>query len=353
MIDPVGGHRGMHYYDFALCDALRNYGQDVLLWTCDETARYAVPSGLTVHFPFVGIFGDRPAIARGIRYAAAQSRILAAAARERPALVHLHYFILTPADLWFLVRLRLLGIKVILTVHDVIPFNAATHTRLMLRALYQRVDGFIVHTEHSRRELLQCFPIDPDRVAVIPHGHYLPYLAAELPSQDAARQQFGLETGSPVILFFGQIKQVKGLDTLLSALPRVLAAHPDATLLIAGQVWKDNWDTYAALIRELDIGNRVRARIEHIPDEDVPVYYRAADVVVLPYRQIYQSGVLLMAYSYSRPVVASNLGGLAETVREGETGRLVPPDDPAALASALNAMLNDQTRALAMGRAGH
>jgi glycosyltransferase involved in cell wall biosynthesis len=93
--------------------------------------------------------------------------------------------------------------------------------------------------------------------------------------------------------------------------------------------------------------------VEHIPDEDVPFYFRAADVVVLPYRRVYQSGVLLMAYSFSKPVVASAVGGLKETIRDGETGYLVRSEDPDALARALGEILGDPARAAAMGEAGY
>lgn len=353
MIDPVGGHRGMHYYDFALCQELQRLGVDVALWTCDETEAHTPPSEITISYPFQRIFGSDPAPIRGMRYVNGLRRLIHQARDARPQIAHLHYFLLAPADLWFLIGLRRYGVKIVLTAHDVIPFNAAVHTRLLLRALYGRVDGFIVHTEHSRRELLAGFPVPPSRVRVIPHGHYLPYRPEEMPTREEARARLGLPIDAPVLLFFGQIKRVKGLDTLLRALPKLAEAHPDALLVVAGQVWKDTWDRYAELIDALGLGHRVIARVEHIPDEDVPFYFRAADVVVLPYRRVYQSGVLLMAYSFSKPVVASAVGGLKETIRDGETGYLVRSEDPDALARALGEILGDPARAAAMGEAGY
>ncbi|MDH7486909.1 MAG: glycosyltransferase family 4 protein [Anaerolineae bacterium] len=352
MIEPVGGHRGMHYYDFALCDELRRLGIDVTLLTCDETAACQAPAGLAVRYPFRRIFGADPAWLRACRYGQALRHIAAQAAAESVHIAHLHYFLLAPADLIFLHRLRRQGISIVITAHDVIPFNARLHTRVLFRQLYGLADALIVHTGQSRRELLAQFPLDPARVAVIPHGHYLPYTGEALLARQEARARLGLDPEPPVLLFFGQIKQVKGLDTLLRALPAVLAVHPQALLLIAGQVWKDDWSRYQALIDELALAAHVRARIAYIPDEEVAAYYRAADVVVLPYRRIYQSGVLLMAWSYARPVVASSVGGLAEEIRHGQTGLLVPPDDPAALAGALNELLADRSQAEAMGAAG-
>jgi D-inositol-3-phosphate glycosyltransferase len=352
MIDPVGGHRGMHYYDFALCGELRRSGLDVTLLTCDETASYAAPAGLPVRYVFRRIFGSDPAPLRAWRYWRALSIIARGIARERPDIAHLHYFLLAPADVLFLRRLRRQGVRIVITVHDVIPFNAGAHTRMLYQQLYSRAHGLIVHARHNRRELLERFRLEAGRVAVIPHGHYLPYTGENLLSRAAARAQLGVELDQPVLLFFGQIKAVKGLDILLRALPTIVAAHPRTVLLIAGQMWKDNWVRYQTLIDDLGLADHVRARVAHIPDEEVATYYRAADAVVLPYRRIYQSGVLLMAWSYGRPVVASDVGGLGETVRHGETGLLVPPEIPGALASALSELLADPDSAERMGDAG-
>ena len=352
MIEPVGGHRGMHYYDFALCSELRRAGVDVTLLTCDETAACDAPAGLAVRYPFQRVFGDDPAPLRAYRYWRALSQIGASAAREGVQIAHLHYFLLGPADYIFLRRLRQQGIRIVVTAHDVIPFNARFYTRALFQRLYGQADALIVHAEQNRRELVAQFKFDPARVAIIPHGHYLPYTGDALPSRAEARAKLGLDPKRPVLLFFGQIKRVKGLDTLLRALPAAIAVHPETLLLVAGQVWKDDWGRYQALMDELALVDHVRARIAYIPDEEVAAYYRAADVVVLPYRRIYQSGVLLMAWSYARPVVVSDVGGLAEMVRNGETGLLVEPDDPVALAGALNELLADRTWGETMGAAG-
>ena len=352
MIDPVGGHRGMHYYDFALCHELRRAAVDVTLFTCDETMAFTAPSDLPIRYPYRRIFGEDPAPLRAYRYWRALRKIAAAASREAPQIAHLHYFLLGPADYLFLRRMRRQGVRIVVTAHDVIPFNAGLHTRALYQQLYASADALIVHAEQNRVELLDQFHLDPARVTVIPHGHYLPYTGDRLLSQGEARAGLGLAAGTPVLLFFGQIKRVKGLDTLLQAMPEVIAAHPDAKLLIAGQVWKDSWDRYQSLIDELGLGAHTRARIAYIPDEEVEAYYRAADVVVLPYRRIYQSGVLLMAWSFGRPVVASDVGGLGESVRDHETGLLVPPGEPRALAGAINELLADRALSEAMGAAG-
>jgi glycosyltransferase involved in cell wall biosynthesis len=222
---------------------------------------------------------------------------------------------------------------------------------VFVRRIYRLARRIIVHTESSRTELLNYGIVPPERVAVIPHGHYMPYVH-RLPSRREARQRLGLPGEAPAILFFGQIKRVKGLEVLLRALPGLTERHPSARLVVAGKVWDDNWSRYAALIEELDLGRRLHLHLRHIPDEEVASFFVAADAVALPYHHVYQSGVLLMALSYGRPVVATRVGGMAEVVQDGESGYLVPRDDPQALARALARLLADPEAAEAMGCRG-
>jgi len=123
--------------------------------------------------------------------------------------------------------------------------------------------------------------------------------------------------------------------------------------LIAGRPLHNDITIYETLIDELNIRASVRTRWEYIPDEELPLYYRATDVVALPYTRVYQSGVCLTAYAFRRPVVASAVGGLKEQVLDGETGYLVPPSDPTAIANALVKSLRQPDLAEAMGERGH
>lgn len=340
----------MHYYDLALCRALAGRGVDLTWFTCDETE---VPANLPfpVELAFRGVFGDESTLRRGLRYGLALARIARRRPKDAPCLVHVHFFHALPLDYAFLAWMRARGCRLVLTAHDVTPFDAQTWSLKIVRRIYRLVDRVIVHTESSRAELLAQGLVSPERVAVIPHGHYLPYVD-QIPTRKEARRQLGLPLDAPLLLFFGQIKAVKGLDVLLQAVPRLVARQADARLVVAGQVWKDDWARYAALIDETALQDRIHLHLRHIPDDEVSGFFAAADVVALPYRHVYQSGVLLMALSYGRPVVATRVGGLAEVVHDGESGYLVPPGDPAALAEALGRVLADPEQASAMGRRG-
>ncbi|MFA6720888.1 MAG: glycosyltransferase family 4 protein [Candidatus Cloacimonadaceae bacterium] len=138
----------------------------------------------------------------------------------------------------------------------------------------------------------------------------------------------------PTALFFGLIKAYKGLDVLLKALKQARIRVPDLKLIIAGEVY-GKAEKYARLIRELGLSDAVETRFHYITDGEIAEVFTRAQVCVLPYKSATQSGVIATSYSFGVPVIASRIGGLSEYISEGETGLLVPPNDPEALAAAL------------------
>lgn len=349
-VEPVGGHRGMHYYDFELCEALQSLGVDVTLLTCDETRDLDIPSSLRVEFPFQGIYGDASKALRGLRYIRGLIRIGFAMQRRGIPLAHFHYFHLPPLDYLYLRWLHVLGKHHVLTVHDVVPFDVKPSDLRWLRRLYHEADRIIVHADANRDAIVGKFRISRDKVGVIPMGPYLSFADGRKLPASLAKRRLGLDAGAPVVMFFGQIKEVKGLQYLIRAFRQVLEHSPTAHLVIAGPEWKQSFDRYAALIHRLDLSEQVSTRIEYVPDEQVGLYFSAADVVVLPYVECYQSAVLYMAYSFGKPVVASDVGGLAEVIEDGVTGLLVPPAHVEPLANALLTLLQNVEMAKAMGQ---
>jgi glycosyltransferase involved in cell wall biosynthesis len=342
----------MHYYDFELCSALRSAGIDVTLLTCDETQGTSIPQSLPIQYPFQGIYGDDPKVKRGLRYLRALRSIGAAMQRNQVPLIHLHYYHFPPLDALFMQWLYWLGKRAVLTVHDVIPFDAGSRHIRWLGHIYRRAERIIVHAEDNYEAMVKAFDIPPDRIQVIPMGPYLQFADEHTVPKAQARHRLGLDPDAPVILFFGQIKRVKGLDHLIRAFAQVVREEPRARLVIAGPEWKKPFEEYAALIHELGIADQISARIEYVPDDEVGAYYGAADVVALPYTEAYQSAVLYMAHSFHRPVVATTVGGLPEVVTEGENGLLVPPANADTLAQALLTLLQEPGKARAMGQRG-
>ena len=305
-------------------------GMDVVLHTCDETS---IPQETTfeVRQTFKGIYGKSASWKRGLRYLRASVVAMLSAVSERRNIVHFHFFHVGALQAMQVLLARLLMRTVVITAHDVESFVATLEVPFMSRLAYRLAHRVIAHNRISRDELQARLQVPEHKIAVIPHGNYM-HALRPVPPVEIARERLSIPPHAKVLLFFGQIKEVKGLDVLLRAMPAVLHRHPDAVLLIAGKPWKTDFSGYQATIERLGIQAACYAHIRYIPDEEVPFYYGVADLVVLPYRHIYQSGVVLMAMSYGKAVLVSDIPGMLEVVQDGETGFVFRSGDEADLA---------------------
>jgi D-inositol-3-phosphate glycosyltransferase len=337
IIEPVGGHGGMDYYDFGLANGLVEAGVKVSLYTCDKTKPPAAPATFRLYRPFRAIYGDTPKIWRAAFFLAGLLGSLAHARWRGVRMVHLHLFDTSILQLACLVFAKVMGMRTVVTAHDVESL-AGGQAGLLARRIYGMADRVIAHNQVSSQALVEMIEPSADKIFVIPHGNYVPNVT--FVDKRVAREQRKLPNHAPVILFFGQIKQVKGLDVLLRALPAVIAKHPDVILMIAGKLWKTDLSEYSALIQQLGLESNVKLDIRYIPNEEVASYYAAADVVVLPYRKIYQSGVLLMAMSYRKAVVVSDIPGMLEIVKNGVNGFVFRSEDHRHLEKTLNQALD-------------
>jgi glycosyltransferase involved in cell wall biosynthesis len=186
-------------------------------------------------------------------------------------------------------------------------------------------------------ELRKEFGVQGVRIAVIPFGinNAVPNTCLT-PSE--ARQRLGIQDEKKTILFFGRIAPYKGLEYLINAFQRVLARRDDYRLIIAGRPENDcrrYWGAILEGIREDVRLGRILLRADHIPDDESELYFKAADVLVLPYRQVYQSGVLFLGYSFGLPILAADVGALKDEIVEGKTGFVFRPEDPVDLAKAV------------------
>jgi D-inositol-3-phosphate glycosyltransferase len=235
---------------------------------------------------------------------------------------------------------RLLGKKIVLTLHNVNAgkrdSNDTRLNRLTLRMQYRLANHLFVHTGKMRRELIEEFGVPDSRVTVIPFGINNAVPNTRLAPSDA-KLRLGIREGEKTILFFGNIAPYKGLEYLVVAFKRILARHNNYRLIIAGR--PKDCERYWTAIREDTCGEirtgRILLRAAFIPDDETEVYFKAADVAVLPYRQIYQSGVLFLAHSFGLPVIASDVGSLREDIVEGKTGYVFKAEDPVDLARSI------------------
>jgi glycosyltransferase involved in cell wall biosynthesis len=242
-----------------------------------------------------------------------------------------------PLDLWFVQVCRLRGIKIVLTVHDLMPHDTGEAHKETYTRLYALADALICHSDAVRTRLIAEFNVPESKVSVIPHGPFF----YDLPpaGSDDALQDFALEPGKPMVLWQGIIFPYKGIDLLLTAWQHV-EAETDACLVIAGTGAPDLLDQIRAQVATLGL-KRVKLEFRFISTEELVALYRAADIVVYPYRAITTSGALATGLALGKTIVATDLPVFRELLTDGENARLVPPMNSAALGDALTGLLND------------
>jgi len=225
-------------------------------------------------------------------------------------------------------RLRKRSVKVIAVVDNAIPHERRPGDMALGRYVLGACDGLIVMSDQVRRDV-ESLKLD---VPVRQVAHPVYDVFGEAVPKAEARASLGLDPGTPLLLFFGFIRRYKGLHVLLGAMPRVLEQIPNARLVVAGEFYADE---DALRTQAAPFGQAIRFVADYIPDEQVAAYFCAADVVVQPYVSATQSGVAQIAFHFGRPVITTNVGGLAEIVPDGVAGLVVPPEDARALAAAI------------------
>jgi glycosyltransferase involved in cell wall biosynthesis len=232
---------------------------------------------------------------------------------------------------------RMLGKKITLTVHNVNAgkrdLNDSFLNRLSLRIQYNLCHHIFVHTEVMKSELVSDFAVTADKVSVIPFGINNTVPNTSLSTLEAKRQ-FGIGRGDRSLLFFGNIAPYKGLEYLIAAFGELLKKNRGYRLLIVGKPKGSDsyWNQVRRMITGSGIRDRVIERIEYIPDEDTELFFKAADVLILPYTRVFQSGVLFLGYSFGLPAIAADVGTLKEEIIEGQTGFVFKPRDSSDLA---------------------
>jgi D-inositol-3-phosphate glycosyltransferase len=277
--------------------------------------------------------------------------------KDAPEVVHLHSFLFYPLEWTLLLRLKRTPARIVLTVHNVLPYRYYLWPfvgleRTILEYVYQCADRLIVHSEANKSQLLSEFSIERNKVVVIPHGEYSFGQRKNAITQDEARRRLGIKANEIVVLFFGYIRRIKGIDILLEAFDKVAARYPNAVLIIAGSVIEgQSFDEYARRLKSLKHAGRIKCFIKYVPYEDIPLFFVSADIVVAPYREFSgQSGVALLGAGFGKAMIVSDAGGLPEVVEHGKTGLVVPAGGVDSLAEAMALLLKDSDLREAMGR---
>jgi glycosyltransferase involved in cell wall biosynthesis len=323
-------------YDHALAGALTRAGAQVELFT-SRFDYAAMPRGgeYAVHEAFYrwgpgapGTWARRAA--KLLQHGPDMLRYRRAAADAD--VVHFQWLPVQPLDARLLPRRR----PLVVTAHDVLPREPRAGQLAAQRRIYERADAVVVHSHHGRERLVVDLELDPEKVVVIPHGAFDRLAAlpdAELPAELAAVQ-------GPVVLFFGLLRPYKGVDVLLDAWKGIGGA----------ELWVVGMPRMPLSGLRSRATPSVRFVPRYVPDAELAAYFRRADLVVLPYREIDQSGVLATALAFGKPLLLTSVGGFPEVAAAG-AAELVEPGDRAALHIALKRLLDDPARRAALGAA--
>jgi D-inositol-3-phosphate glycosyltransferase len=285
----------------------------------------------TIHPVFPGHRKGRSHLGMLVREIRALAKVARLVRRTNPDVLHYQSYRMIRLDWLLFLWLRLLGRKVVFTVHDTHSLEASAVDSFLFRATARRADVLLVHNTVSRDVIKQDWGVPAERIKLIPHGGYDDYYR---PGGDRgeSRRRLGCQPDDFVLLSFGTVRKYKGLDYLLPAVADARRTVPGLRLFVAGRAFDHGLGNhYEQMIKELKIGDLARFLNRFIETEELENLFTAADLVILPYVRIDQSGVLFLAYTFGRPVLVTRVGGLPELVKEGRSGFVVEPRSRPAL----------------------
>lgn len=225
------------------------------------------------------------------------------------------------------------GCKVLFICDNVIPHEHRPGDNFLIKLIFKVGDYFIIHSKSVEEDLKKFINEKPYKILPHPIYNIFGQPAGKAESKKFIEENYNVKPGEKVILFFGYIRKYKGLNYLIDAVPEILK-KVNLKLLVVGEFYEDESDTRNQ-IKKLNLENNVHVISDYIPNERVKYFFCASDVLVLPYIDATQSGITQIAYYYNKPVIATDVGGLSETVINNETGLLIEPKSSDAIAGAV------------------
>ena len=214
-------------------------------------------------------------------------------------------------------RLKNKGVKIICIIDNAIPHETRFFDKPLARLFFRQCTHFIVMSDVVRNDLHQLYP--EAHSLLLPHPLYNHF--GEKQDRKTACETLNLHPDKKTLLFFGLIRDYKGLDLLIDAMASTDESYQ---LIIAGESYGD-FGKYRQIIDVSPAKNRIQVRNRYIADEEVPILFSAADALILPYKSATQSGVIPIAYHFEVPVLATDVGGLKETIEQAGTGLICQP----------------------------
>ena len=342
VIEPIGGHGGMEYYDFGLCSAAA-YTNDniVILFTSDKSNLDEILHlPYTVKKVFRNIYGNQNIIFRGYRFIFQLFKAYLSCKKNNIDIVHLHIFHFSFFEKIQALAGKLFRFKIIVTVHDVESFDYK-QKKNKKDSFIPLFDAIIVHNQFSRKIMVDRNPkFSKLEIAVVPPFDRDLTVAKNVSSIHLNKLFTFYKKERRYILFFGQIKEEKGVDVLIKAFIQLCETEDDVDLIIAGRVWKTDFQKYQRLIDNSGHKNRFILKLEFITDDIVPHLFGIADIVVLPYKVIYNSSVIFRAMDYKSIILVADLEPLTDIIEDGQNGYIFESNNFISLENKLSYILS-------------
>lgn len=248
---------------------------------------------------------------------------------------HFHWVspLLAPLQYTILILNQIFSKKpVVITCHNIEPHESTIFDNIFTKAVFSKVDRFIVHASQNKERLIKDYNIKKENIYVIPHGNFSFFTKWSSP-----------KSNKQAILFFGYIRKYKGLIYLIKALPEIIKQNKNINLIIAGELWED-WKIYQDEINKLNLNNHIKVYPYYIPDKEVHKFFNMAEIVVLPYHNTEQtiSGPLLVSLAFGKPIIISKVGGIPEIIKNNKNGLLVEPGNVKELSKTVNYLLKNK-----------
>jgi len=336
IIDPVGSRAGMNYYNESLLKSFSRMPIETVLFTDCEQAVENIKV-----FPFFNLRSDN-ALFKFILIFLGYVKSFFICRRHKVKNVIFHLFSASFFHLLILLIAKLFCLNTIIVAHDIDSFGKKfinKDVRIIKTIIYNNLCcHIIVHNKFSYNEIRRyVHDYNFKKVKTIRQGGYFDYIDNAI-TKEIALNKLGLQKKEAYLLFFGQIKEVKGLDILLHAMKYI---NRNVKLIIAGKPWENDFSHYQSIIDKYHLQSRVISFIRFISNDERDMLFKASDAIVLPYRVIYQSAVLLMSMSYGLPVIASDLEANKEIIQHSINGLLFKSGDHKALAREVKSLLEN------------
>lgn len=300
---------------------------DVTVFTADETPRNVDTTGFNVEYGFHGIYSGSK-INKGINYLKAFHELKQFIKKNKFDIVHFQWYELPIYEKFFYKSLKKLykpAPKIVMTVHGIVPMEESKSRHIGLQFMYQEADVLLLHSDPALKYFNECFSVDRPKYVITPafrdEADYTPIDKSE------ARRILGLPQDKTILLSFGTVRDDKTIDLLYKAFPAALKRNPNLFLLSGGTLNVTDKDYYKQIAEECRKTGSAKIDFAYIDKELEGVYYSAADILVVPYSYISQSGVAYYGLLYDLPMIASDIPRLDLMARGGVNAEIFHKGD--------------------------